>query len=69
MDKRSLGHLAGRFRESETRTEILRQELAEAIRQAKADGVLQKDICEVTGYTRQQVRRITNADEDADADA
>ncbi|MFJ5046362.1 hypothetical protein [Streptomyces sp. NPDC088719] len=63
MDKRSLGHVAGRFRESETRTEILRQELAEAIRQAAADGVLQKDICEVTGYTRQQVRRITNAEE------
>ncbi|MFF4248609.1 hypothetical protein ACFYY2_29650 [Streptomyces sp. NPDC001822] len=69
MDKRSLEHLASRFRESETRTEILRQELAEAIRQAKTDGVLQKDICEVTGYTRQQVRRITNVEEDASAES
>ncbi|MFD9716716.1 helix-turn-helix domain-containing protein [Streptomyces sp. NPDC056500] len=66
MDKRSLGHLAGRFRESETRTGILRQELAEAIRQASSDGVPQKDICEVTGYTRQQVRRIVKADEGVD---
>jgi predicted transcriptional regulator len=66
MDKRSLAHVAGRFREAETRTRILRQELAEAIRQADKDGVLQKDICEATGYTRQQVRRIVQA-EDADA--
>lgn len=69
MDKRSLQHLAGRFRESEQRTEILRQELAEAMRQAAADGVLQKDICEVTGYTRQQVRRIVNATEGESAAA
>lgn len=61
MDKRSLQHVAGRFREAEQRTEILRQELAVAIRQADADGVQQKDICEATGYTRQQVRRIVNA--------
>ncbi|MFJ2737698.1 MULTISPECIES: hypothetical protein [unclassified Streptomyces] len=61
MDKRSLQHIAGRFRESEQRTEILRQELAEAIRAADQDGVAQKDICEATGYTRQQVRRIVNA--------
>ncbi|PZH20141.1 hypothetical protein C1I97_01555 [Streptomyces sp. NTH33] len=61
MDKRSLQHIAGRFREAEQRAEILRQELAEAIRQADTDGLAQKDICEVTGYTRQQVRRIVNA--------
>ncbi|MEU5633501.1 hypothetical protein ACH47C_26775 [Streptomyces rishiriensis] len=61
MDKRSLEHMAGRFREAEQRTEILRQELAVAIRQADADGVPQKDICEATGYTRQQVRRIVLA--------
>lgn len=61
MDKRSLQHIAGRFREAEQRTEILRQELAEAIRQADTDGLAQKDICEVTGYTRQQVRRIVQA--------
>ena len=60
--KRSLRHVAQRFRESETRTEILRQELAEAIRQAAKDGVPQKDICQVTGYTRQQVRRIVIAE-------
>lgn len=66
MDKRSLQHVAGRFRESEQRTEILRQELAEAIRQAASDGVLQKDICDATGYTRQQVRRIVNAETSTD---
>lgn len=51
MDKRSPQHVAARFRDSETRTEILRLELAEAIRQAALDGLLQKDMCEVTGYT------------------
>lgn len=61
MDKRSLTQMAQRFRDAETRAEILRQELAEAIRQASADGVPQKDICEATGYTRQQVRRIVLA--------
>ncbi|MFJ3287069.1 hypothetical protein ACIPMW_17540 [Streptomyces sp. NPDC086669] len=66
MDKRSLAQLAGRFRDAETRAEILRQELAAAIRQADVDGVAQKDICEATGYTRQQVRRIVKA---ADSDA
>ncbi|MGW2617373.1 hypothetical protein [Streptomyces sp. NPDC001500] len=64
MDKRSLEHMAGRFRDAEQRTEILRQELAVAIRQADADGVPQKDICEATGYTRQQVRRIVLAGEE-----
>lgn len=67
MDKRSLEHVAGRFRDSENRTKILRQELAEAIRKAAEDGVMQKDICAVTGYTRQQVRRIVQASESPDA--
>ncbi|WP_394434762.1 hypothetical protein [Streptomyces sp. SGAir0957] len=61
MDKRSLAQLAGRFRDTEARAEILRQELAVAIHQADVDGVSQKDICEATGYTRQQVRRIVKA--------
>ncbi|GAA3617482.1 helix-turn-helix domain-containing protein [Streptomyces chitinivorans] len=61
MDKRSLAQMARRFREAEARTEVLRQELAVAIGQADADGVPQKDICEATGYTRQQVRRIVKA--------
>ena len=61
MDKRSLEHIARRFREAETRADILRKELAAAIRQADADEIPQKDICEVTGYTRQQVRRIVLA--------
>lgn len=61
MDKRSLEHMASRFRESETRTEILRGEVAEAIREANKEGMPQKDICEATGYTRQQVRRIVRA--------
>lgn len=64
MDKRSLGHLARRFRESEQRTKILREELASAIHEADADGVPQKDICEVTEYTRQQVRRIVIAEQE-----
>ncbi|WP_405739813.1 hypothetical protein OG885_38045 [Streptomyces sp. NBC_00028] len=59
---------AQRFRDSEQRTEILRQELAAAIRQATADQVPQKDISEATGYTRQQVRRIVLAGE-AETDA
>ncbi|MEH0627875.1 hypothetical protein [Streptomyces stelliscabiei] len=63
MDKRSLAQMAQRFRDVEQRAEILRQELAVAIRQADADGVAQKDICEATGYTRQQVRRIVLAGE------
>jgi hypothetical protein len=66
MDKRSLEQVAARFRSAEARTEILRQELAAAIRYAQADGVPQKDICEVTGYTRQQVRRITLTQDPAD---
>jgi hypothetical protein len=63
MDKRSLAQMAQRFREAEQRTEILRQELAVAIRQASTDDVPQKDICEATGYTRQQIRRIVLAGE------
>lgn len=63
VDKPSLTHLAGRFREAETRANILRRELAESIREAHKDGVLQKDICEATGYTRQQVRRIVRSPE------
>ncbi|GAA4630093.1 hypothetical protein GCM10023196_054030 [Actinoallomurus vinaceus] len=68
MDKRSLAHLAKRFRESETRTNVLRRELAEAIRQADKDGVQQKEICDATGYTRQQIRRIVRS-EDREPDA
>lgn len=68
MDKRSLAHIAGRFRDAQARTEFLREEVAEAIRAAHRDGVPQKDICEVTGYTRQQVRRIVLAGtEESDA--
>lgn len=66
MDKRSLEYLAGRFREAETRTEILRTELAEAIRQAASEDLPQKDICDATGYTRQQIRRIVLAGADSD---
>lgn len=68
VDKRSLQHVAARFRDSESRMKILREELAAAIRQADADGLPQKDICEVTGYTRQQVRRIVIAAEADDPD-
>ena len=58
MDKRSLEQLAQRYRTAKARTEILRKELAAAIRLADDDDLPQKDICEATGYTRQQVRRI-----------
>jgi hypothetical protein len=58
VDLASLAHFAGRFRDSEKRTEVLRRELAEAIRQAHKDGLAQKEIAEATGYTRQQIRRI-----------
>jgi DNA-binding MarR family transcriptional regulator len=58
--------MARRFREAETRAEVLRRELAEAIREADKDGVLQKDIAEATGYTRQQVRRIVKSPERED---
>ncbi|MEH0582845.1 GIY-YIG nuclease family protein [Streptomyces sp. B21-106] len=52
---------AGRFTEARAERDALRKELAVAIRQADTDGVTQKDICEATGYTRQQVRRIVLA--------
>lgn len=64
VDKQSLAHIANRFRDAETRAEILRVEVAEAIRQAAREGMPQKDIAEATGYTRQQVRRIVKADGD-----
>ncbi|MFI9598894.1 hypothetical protein ACIHCX_03265 [Streptomyces sp. NPDC052043] len=66
MDKRSLEQMAQRYRKAMARTEILRQELAAAICMADADDVPQKDICEATGYTRQQVRRIVLAGEPED---
>lgn len=69
MDKRSLAHIARRFREAETRADILRRELAAAIRQADADEIPQKEICEATGYTRQQVRRIVLAGAEGDDEA
>lgn len=61
MDKRSLEQFAQRYRAAKQRAEILREELAAAIRMADADKLPQKDICEATGYTRQQVRRIVLA--------
>ncbi|MFE1170496.1 hypothetical protein [Nocardiopsis sp. NPDC058789] len=33
-----------------------------AIRQAKTDGMSQKEIVEATGYTRETIRRILNPD-------
>ncbi len=63
VDKSSLAHMTHRYRDAETRADILRGELAEAIRQASREGMPQKDICEATGYTRQQVRRIAIANE------
>lgn len=48
------------------RTNVLRRELAAAIRLATEDDVPQKDICEATGYTRQQVRRIVKLGEEGE---
>lgn len=57
-----LTFVAGRWREEMARRDALREEVAAAIRAANADGVPQKDIAEVTGYTRQQIRRIVLAE-------
>jgi hypothetical protein len=65
MDKRSLAQLAKQFRDAERRAEVLRLSLHESIRTAAAEGLAQKEICEATGYTRQQIRRINKAGEEA----
>lgn len=62
MDKPSLKQFADQWRKSAEHTEALRLAVANAIRTADAEGMPQKDIAEATGYTRQQVRRIVNAD-------
>lgn len=64
-----LAFSAHRFQEERAKRDALREELASAIHRADGDGVPQKDICEVTGYTRQQVRRIVIAEEERLADA
>ena len=42
----------------EQATDAAREERDQAIRQARADGMSQKDIVEATGYTRETIRRI-----------
>lgn len=42
----------------EQATDAAREERDNAIRQARADGMSQKDIVEATGYTRETIRRI-----------
>lgn len=66
MDKRSLEHMAQRYRAAKDRAEILRKELAVAIKLATTEGLPQKDICEATDYTRQQVRRIVLTPDESD---
>lgn len=60
---------ASRFTEARAGRDALRRELAAAIRQADADEIPQKEICEATGYTRQQVRRIVLAGAEGDDEA
>ncbi|MFY7065953.1 helix-turn-helix domain-containing protein [Nocardiopsis changdeensis] len=62
MDKPSLKQFADQWRKSAEHTEALRIAVANAIRTANQEGMPQKDIAEATGYTRQQIRRIVNAD-------
>lgn len=67
---RSLVEFMGRrYREALAQRDELRREVAEAIRQAAREGMPQKEICEATGYTRQQVRRIVMADGEQDETA
>jgi hypothetical protein len=40
---------------------VARQRVAAAIVRAAADGVRQRDLVDLTGYSREQIRRITRA--------
>ncbi|MDG4791388.1 hypothetical protein O7626_36770 [Micromonospora sp. WMMD1102] len=44
--------------EARARVDQARAELAEAIRAEAADGTRQRDIVEVTGYSRERIRQI-----------
>jgi hypothetical protein len=49
------------YRRAQAAVEARREELAEAIREAAAEGTKQVDIVNVTGFTREHIRRIVAA--------
>jgi CRP-like cAMP-binding protein len=58
MDADQLTKLRRLYHFKLTETEVARQDLADAIREAAAEGWRQVDIVMATGYTREQIRRI-----------
>ena len=56
----TLAAAARRRLKAETELKAARADLAEAIRADAAAGVRQVDIVKLTGYTREQIRRIVN---------
>ncbi len=60
--RRHNGGMDSQLRDAITRyneaTETAKEERDQAIRQAKADGMTQKQIADATGYTRETIRRI-----------
>lgn len=53
------------YRRAEKKADETRSELFAAIVEAKAVGVAQVDIVRATGYTRERIRQILKAAEDA----
>jgi hypothetical protein len=58
MTSDRLAELGRRHRRLRADLDALRPLLAEAIREAHADGMAQVDVVKATGYTRDQVRQI-----------
>lgn len=58
MDEATLKTRAERLHDLRSDAEAERAQLAEAIREAAANGMRQVDIVRATGYTREQVRLI-----------
>jgi len=58
MDQATLMTRADRLREFRDKAEAARLLLADAIKEAAAEGMRQVDIVKATGYTREQVRQI-----------
>jgi len=58
MDMETLGKFAKGYKRLTEETISARWYLANAIREAAANGMRQVDIVKATGYTREQIRRI-----------